>query len=312
MVSAVPLSLEGLRVMDAIERNGSFAGAAAELHRVPSAVTYSVRQLETGLGVTLFDRGGSRAALTEAGRVVLEQGRPILRAATALEDTVQRVATGWETELRIAVDGLLPLDCLHPLLERFYAEQPHVRVRLREEYLAGVWEALVDGRADVVVGATGEAPPGGGFQLRPLGSVRFDFAAAPDHPLAAREGPLTPADIRPHRAVAVADTARRLTARSHGLQEGQPVLTVPSMAAKLEAQAAGLGVGHVPRHRAAPWYRSGALRPLALAEPPPPAPLYLAWRAPVTGRALAWLLEALDPPHAITAALDTADGGAPG
>ncbi|MFB6358916.1 MAG: LysR family transcriptional regulator, partial [Thiohalorhabdaceae bacterium] len=72
------LSLEGLEVLDAIDRRGSFAGAAAELHRVPSAVTYTVRRLEEGLGVTLFDRTGNRATLTEAGRAVLEGGRPIL------------------------------------------------------------------------------------------------------------------------------------------------------------------------------------------------------------------------------------------
>jgi DNA-binding transcriptional LysR family regulator len=55
------LSLETLQVIDAIDRKGSFAAAAAELHRVPSAITYSVRQLEEGLGIAIFDRAGHRA-----------------------------------------------------------------------------------------------------------------------------------------------------------------------------------------------------------------------------------------------------------
>ena len=62
------LTLEALQVLDAIDRRGSFAAAGDELHRVPSAVTYSVRQLEDGLGLELFDRKGHRAILTEAGR----------------------------------------------------------------------------------------------------------------------------------------------------------------------------------------------------------------------------------------------------
>lgn len=305
------LSLEGLEVLDAIDRRGSFAGAAAELHRVPSAVTYTVRRLEEGLGVALFDRTGNRATLTEAGRAVLEEGRPILRAAADLEDTVRRVATGWETELRVAVDGLLPVEWLYPLLGRFHAEQPQVAVRLQKEFLAGVWEALAEGRADLAIGATGEAPAGGSYGVRPMGEARLDFAASPDHPLAALGRPLTADDIRPHRAVAVADTARRGPVRTHGLQEGQPVVTVPDMEAKIAAQAAGLGVGHLPRHVAGPFYRDGRLRALPLADPPRPAPLYLAWRRPVRGRALAWFLEALDPPEELARALAAEDGATP-
>src|SRR6185369_12740992 len=95
------LSLEALQVLDAIDRRGSFAAAAEELHRVPSAITYSVRQLEEGLGVELFDRRGHRAVLTQAGTALLTEGRKLLEAAADLECRVQQVAKGWESELRI-------------------------------------------------------------------------------------------------------------------------------------------------------------------------------------------------------------------
>src|SRR5258706_6976771 len=78
------LSLEALQVLDAIDRKGSFAAAADDLHRVPSAITYSVRQLEEGLGVGLFDRTGHRAVLTDAGRELLTEGRRLLQAAADL------------------------------------------------------------------------------------------------------------------------------------------------------------------------------------------------------------------------------------
>jgi DNA-binding transcriptional LysR family regulator len=103
--------------------------------------------------------------------------------------------------------------------------------------------------------------------------------------------------------VAVPDTARRQPVRTRGLQAGQPVLTVPDLAAKAEAQAAGLGVGYLPRHVAAPWCRAGRLVALALAEPPPPEAIYMAWRPPVRGRGLAWLLDVLERPEALAAAL---------
>ncbi len=104
------LALDSLVVLDAIERHGSFAAAAEVLHRVPSAVTYAVQKLEEDLGVAIFDRSGHRAQLTEAGRELLREGRRLLVAAGELEARVKRVATGYEVELRIAVDDLVPMD----------------------------------------------------------------------------------------------------------------------------------------------------------------------------------------------------------
>jgi DNA-binding transcriptional LysR family regulator len=52
------ITLEALEVIDAIERRGSYAAAAEELHKVPSAVSYIVNKLEADLGVMVFDRAG--------------------------------------------------------------------------------------------------------------------------------------------------------------------------------------------------------------------------------------------------------------
>src|SRR4030065_197971 len=77
------LALDSLTVRVAIERHGSFAAAAEVLHRVPSAVTYAVQKLEEDLGVSIFDRSGHRAQLTEAGRELLREGRRPAAAAGA-------------------------------------------------------------------------------------------------------------------------------------------------------------------------------------------------------------------------------------
>lgn len=50
------ITLEALQTLDAIERRQSFAAAAEELHRIPSAVSYTINKLEEDLGVALFDR----------------------------------------------------------------------------------------------------------------------------------------------------------------------------------------------------------------------------------------------------------------
>ena len=73
-----PLTLEALLVLDAIDQRGSFASAAEQLNKVPSAISYIVQKLEEQLGVTLFVRQGRRSVLTPAGLHLLEEGRKVL------------------------------------------------------------------------------------------------------------------------------------------------------------------------------------------------------------------------------------------
>ena len=292
------LTLDSLAVLDAIDRRGSFAGAARELDRVPSAITYSVRRLESSLDALLFDRSRRRATLTPAGRELLEQGRHLLAEVAALQRRVHRIATGWEAELRIAVDTIVPLAHVWPLCTRFYVEchqrqSAHTRLRLTVEVLGGAWEAVADGRVDLVIGASGDPPPGGGLRMRHLADVGMVFAVARSHPLARVTAPLTEDDLLRHRGVVAADTSRRLPRRSAGTLTGQETLTVPTLDAKLAAQVAGLGCGWLPAPLAAPFVASGDLVVKTTDTPRATTPIHAIWREQRPGKALAWWLAAL-------------------
>jgi len=290
------LSLDSLTVLDAIEREGSFAAAAEVLHRVPSAVTYAVQKLEEDLDVQLFDRSGHRAQLTDAGRELLREGRRLLGAASELEARVKRVATGYEVELRIAVDDLIPLDRLFPLVEEFYRFACGTRLKLLIEVYGGAWDALATDRADLVIGAPGEGPPGGGYSTRPLGIVPWAFMAAPTHPLAAAAEPIAPEELIKHRTIAAADSSRSLPPRTSGLLSGQDVLTVPDMRSKIEFQRAGLGVGYLPLHLTRADVQAGRLVIRQVVEPRVSSSLFVAWRTSHHGKALKWFLDRLDDP----------------
>lgn len=285
------LTLDALTVLDAINRRGSFAAAAEELHRVPSAITYAVQKLEEDLDVLLFDRRGHRAQLTPAGRELLDEGRRLLEAAAELEGRVKRVATGYEVELRIAVTDLIPLARLQPLLNGFYREQCNTRLRLLTEVYGGTWDALVTQRADLALGVSAEGPPGGGYQMRPLGIVQWAFMAAPSHPLALAPEPIPPEEILKHRAVAAADSSRNLPPRTSGLLTGQDVLTVPDMNCKIEFQRAGLGVGYLPLHLTRDDVAAGRLVIKRVLESREDLPIYIAWRTGRRGKALKWFLD---------------------
>lgn len=289
----IKLSLEALEVIDAIARKGSFAAAADSLFRVPSAVTYTIRKLEEDLGVALFDRSGHRASLTDAGAELLREGRHLLQAASELESRVKRVATGVETDLGIAISDLFNIAAIYPLLEDFYAQGFGTRLRLHKEVYGGSWDALISRRASISIGAPGEGPPGGGYSVRPLGQVHFQFAVAKDHPLASLPEPLKNSDIMQYRSISAADSSRNLPPRTSGILTGQDVLTVPDMKSKLDAQIMGLGVGYLPQHLAEAYAAKGQLVIKRVAESKPEVMGYIAWCSD-GGKAQQWLLQALE------------------
>ncbi len=312
------LTPDALQMMDTIARTGSFAAAARELGRVPSALTYSVRQLEDALDVLLFDRSSRQARLTAAGEELLDEGRRLLAEMDAVANRVRRVATGWESALTVAADGVISRLTLFELVEGFYAQpgaggnSPGTRLRLRSEIMAGLWEALVTGQADLAIGVLMNSPAQAGIELRLLGEVDFVFAVAPHHPLAAATEPLSDAQVMAHRAVAVADSAQRLSPVTVNLLPGQDVLTVSTMPAKIEALLRCLGGGFVPEPQVREHLRAGRLVAKAVQRQRLPAQFGYAWRTAATpqprrapqGLALQWWLAQLDSPTTRRALLE--------
>lgn len=293
------LSLDALQILDAIDRRGSFAAAGKALHKVPSTISYTVSKLEEDLGVQLFDRVGPRAHLTPAGEALLEEGRHLLRAARELEMRVRRVASGWEAELTVAVDSMFVPALLAEDVRAFNAVAEQTRMRLISESLSGTWEALLDRRADLLVGAAGEGPSGGGYVVEPMGVVRFVFAVAPSHALATAPEPLGREQLAGHCAIAVADSARRLLPRTVGLLMGQETVTVPDMVSKFRLQCAGLGFGFLPEPYVQQAVREGRLVIRQVEEPKPDETFWLAWRTGEEGAALKWWRERMQRPEVL-------------
>jgi DNA-binding transcriptional LysR family regulator len=309
------LTPEALAMMDVIARTGSFAAAARELGKVPSALTYNVRQLEDALDVLLFDRRSRQAKLTAAGTELLNEGRRLLEQVDAVANRVKRVATGWETQLTLAVDGAISRVTVFELCEAFFALEPPegdgtrsgpgTRLRLRSETLAGTWEALISGQADLAIGVGIDLVPPAGIQIQPLGTLPFTFVVAPHHPLAAATHAITDAELMRHRAVAVADSAQRLAPLTVNLLPGQDVLTVSTMPAKIEALLRCMGCGWVPEPMVREHIDAGHLVAKTMQRPPLNARMGYAWRGtpattsarkPQEGLALRWWLEQLESP----------------
>lgn len=285
------LSLDALQVIEAIARRGSFAAAADEVHRTTSTLSYTVRKLEDDLGVQLFDRSGHRARLTEAGSLLLEEGRSLLDQANALERRLRAQGGGWEAQLRVCLNELFPSVTALAAIQDFYKAGHPSRLRIDRAVLGGAWEALISRQADVAVCALprGRLPD---LMHAPVAGIDFVFAVAPGHPLASAEQPLRPAEIRKHRVVMAADASRLNPPDSTGITGASDVLTVGSLAAKFEAQLAGLGVGFLPVHLAAPAVAEGRLLECVVSSPKPRVELSVACHVDA-GPAARWLFDRL-------------------
>ena len=281
------ITLDALKALDAIDRRGSFAAAAKSLHKVPSALTYTIKKLEDELGSPLFDRSQHRAQLTPAGKLVLEQGRDILKATYSMVDAVQQLESGWESHLRIARDTLIPSEPVLESIKAFGALGQNTDITLSVETLGGSWDSLHSGRADIVIGAAGELPKGL-FKMLPMAPVTSAFAVAKDHPLATFEGELQPEDVEPWPSIVIPDTSQLLPARSSGLLHTQKVIRVDNIETKIKAQLLGLGIGFLPRHLIKEHLASGALIEKECYLPRPPQTMHIAWRSDQEGKALQW------------------------
>ena len=278
-----------LEVVDAVARNGSFSAAAQELHRVPSAVSYTVRQLETWLAVPLFERQHREVVLTPAGEHFVREGRSVIKKMLATRRQCQQLANGWRGQLTIAVDCIVKPQRTRQLVKDFYRHFPDMELIISYEVFNGVWDALADGRVDVAIGATQAIPVGGRFAFQDMGALNWRCVVSPDHPLAASTD-LNEEALRAWPSLVLEDTSRALPRRMTWTLDNQRRLVVPEWETGMDCLQAGLCVGMVPGHLARPLLDKGALVELSLPQPFPESPCCVSWSEQRASPALEWLL----------------------
>lgn len=288
-----PITLDALEVLDAIERKGSFAAAANELFRVPSAISYSMQKLEQDLDVVLFRKEGRKAVLTPAGKILLEQGREILQATERLAMTTKKTHSGWEAVFNIAIDSILEFDFIYPLIARFYDILPDIEINIYEEVLGGAHEAILSNRADLVIGVAEEPALSRGIRYQKIRDIEWLFVVAPGHELTQAALPLSQELIAQYRFVVVRDSSQQQAPQSHRVFSKRPVLRVPTLTEKINAQCLGLGVGFLPAHRIQHLLTQGRLVALPVETTIPTDSLHIAWKTNNKGKVLCWFIDQL-------------------
>ncbi len=285
-------SKSSLEMIDTIARVESFSAAAEVLHKVPSAISYSVRQIEQELDVVLFRRLPRKVELTPAGELFLKQARAMLRQMEEVKAQTRRAAHGWQETLRLTLDNVVKLDKMKPLIEAFYQTFDHAELQINMEVFNGSWEALSQGRADIVIGATSAIPVGGDFEVKEMGILDWAFVMSPSHPCV-KEQRLTESFVSQFPAICLDDTSNVLPKRHTVHYPKQRRLLLPNWYSAIECLKNGVGVGYMPRHIAQPLIAEGMLVEKVLAEEKPLSQCCLVWRKDENHKMIQWMVDYL-------------------
>ncbi len=245
------VDLADLRAIVTLEEMLHFGRAAERLHVSQPALSKRIARIEAEIGGPLLVRGYREVHLTEAGRLLAERGRHLLREAAAAVELSQRAVRGEAGLLRIGFGIASILGLLPNVLLRFRRAHPDVQLQLRDMSTPEQVAALAGGEIDV------------GFVRLPVADDRLVVRSVLDERLVAALGPRSPWNPRLGlRSVAaepflIIARARSASFYNHVLsicdasgftprvvQEANELFTVLSLV------GAGLGVSLVPRSTA--------------------------------------------------------------
>lgn len=179
---ATLLDLKLLRSFLAVARHASFTRAAQELHLTQPAISGHVHRFERTLGVRLFEIIGHRVHLTDAARLLVEAGGPILaRAQRAIEDlaAVRGLARG---RVRVGASTTPGFYILPRILGRFVREHPGIDLQCTVRGTLAIEERLLANDLDCAV--VGGHLASADLVRKDLAGDEIVFVAPRDHPLA--------------------------------------------------------------------------------------------------------------------------------
>jgi DNA-binding transcriptional LysR family regulator len=175
------VSLRQLRVFESAATHQSFSKAAEILHLTQPGVSMHIKELETSVGLPLFERIGRKLYVTEAGQELLARAREILRALKDAEDTLDGLRGLRRGRINLAVVSTAKY-FVPQLLAQFGKDFPELEIRLTVNNRDSVIDQLVANEVDLAI--MGRSPQSLNTVAEPFAKNPHVIIAAPDHELA--------------------------------------------------------------------------------------------------------------------------------
>jgi DNA-binding transcriptional LysR family regulator len=253
-------TLDQWRCLLAFAEAGTYAGAAAILHKTPSSVFQAMTRLSAQLDVALVQVHGRQSMLTDQAKALLHRAERLVNEFDELESMASDFATGWEAEVGLAVESIFPGPWLDLILADFSDHSRSLRLQVYEGVLSRIDDLLQRRMADIAISPRIPA----GFIGEPLMSIELLTVSHPEHPLQQQSQPVTMQQLAAHRQFVIRDEGSQ--AESAGWQQSEQRWTVSSFTRSKAAVVAGLGFGRFAAASIEHELHAGQLRLLPLRE----------------------------------------------
>jgi DNA-binding transcriptional LysR family regulator len=259
------LTLDQLRTFIAAVEEGSFSAAGRKLRRAQSVVSQTLANLETQLGVTLFDRSARYPSLTDEGRALLQDAHAVADQVDSFKARAKTLREGLEPELSLSIDVMYPMSILTEAIGSFRAAFPHTPLRLYVEVLGAVIEPVLQGTCRIgVIGSLPVVPES--MHSEPLLDVALVAVVGPTHPLASYKGIIPQSELQQHVQLVLTDRSALTKGQSYGVYS-QNAWRLADMGARHAFLRAGFGFGHMPQFMVDDDIASGKLRAIRIEMP---------------------------------------------
>ena len=242
------MKIEQLRMLKTVAELGTLKTASETLFKTQAAVSKGIKQLESQLGIELFNREGYRMSLTIQGQQIYQLALMLLEKAQEIEDLSQHLNAGNEAVITLAVNSTFDLTIILPALEKMQNEYPDTQVIIRQEQITGAVEALDKEQADLAISIViNETITNQKYDLLNIHQGSVFSVAAPK--LLNRHQNLTKArQLEKEYQIVIQDSGNQSKGQSFGVQTGQRCWYVNDFATKKMLILSGMGWGGLPKH----------------------------------------------------------------
>ena len=174
-----PLDTRQLRAFVTLARRGSFTMAAKELHLSQSAVSHSMKALETDLGCRLFDRMSKKVLLTQAGEHLLQHADKILLEMSAARESINQLGKWGRGRLRLSASTTACQYILPEVLNEFKRSYPHAIITVEPGDTREAIQLLRNNQVDLALAL--EPKREEDFEFVSLFTDEMQFVMAPTH-----------------------------------------------------------------------------------------------------------------------------------
>lgn len=242
------MKIEQLRMLKTVAELGTLKTASETLFKTQAAVSKGIKQLESQLGIELFDREGYRMSLTIQGQQIYQLALMLLEKAQEIEDLSQHLNAGNEAVITLAVNGTFDLNIILPLLEKMQYQFADTQLIIHQKQITGAIEALDNEDADLAISVvTNETISNQKYDLLNIHNGSVISVAAPK--LLNRHPKLGKArELEKEYQIVIQDSGNQTKGQAFGVQTGQRCWYVNDFATKKMLILSGMGWGSLPKH----------------------------------------------------------------